>query len=81
MWPVTDLAQAKSPRSGERSALAQATDSRLGEIATKALGGFANARLGKTISLERDGLSLKTQFTRLSEYSSKNPGRGSASLA
>jgi len=38
--PTADLAQARSPRSGERSPLAQARDSRLGEIATEALGGF-----------------------------------------
>jgi len=40
VWPAVDLAQARSPRSGEMSPLAQAADSRLGEIATGALGGF-----------------------------------------
>jgi len=37
MWSVANLAQARSPRSGERSALAQAADSRLGETVTEAL--------------------------------------------
>jgi len=50
MWPATDLAQARSPRLGERSVLTQAADSRLGEIATKGLGGFVNARLGATLA-------------------------------
>ena len=81
MWPATSLAQARSPRSGERSALAQAACSRLGETATEALRGFANAHSGEAISLERDGLLLKTQFARLSEYSSKTLGQGSATLA
>jgi len=44
------LAQAGSPRSGERSALAQAADSRLGETATMPLEGFANSRLGEAVS-------------------------------
>jgi len=48
----TDLTQARSPRSGERSPLAQVADSRLGEIATDALGGFLHARLGEAISPE-----------------------------
>ena len=81
MWPAADLAQARSPRSGERSVLTQVADSRLGEIATEGLGSFVNARLGEAISPEQDGLSLKTQVTRLSEYSSNTPGRGSATLA
>jgi len=42
-----DLAQARSPRSGERSPLAQAASPRLGEILTEALGGFSNTRLGE----------------------------------
>ncbi|QCE09685.1 hypothetical protein DEO72_LG10g907 [Vigna unguiculata] len=58
-WPATDLAQARSPRSGERSPLAQATDARLGEIATEALGGFSHARLGEAISPKRDHSSPK----------------------
>ena len=70
MWPTTDLAQAKSPRLGERSTLAQAAGSRLGKRST--LAQAAGSRLG---------LSLKTQFARLSEYSSKTPGRVSATLA
>jgi len=59
VWPAVSLAQGRSPRSGERSALAQAASSRLDEIAIEALRGFANTRLGETILLERDGLSLK----------------------
>ena len=47
MWPAADLAQVRSPHSGERSPLAQAADSRLGKIATKALRNFSNARLGE----------------------------------
>jgi len=42
--------KAGSPRSGERSALAQATDSRLGETAPIPLEGFANSRLGEAVS-------------------------------
>jgi len=38
VWPVVDLAQARSPRSGERNALAQAADSRLGETTNRVLG-------------------------------------------
>jgi len=45
--PAADLAQARSPRSGERSLLAQAADSRLGKIAIEALGGFLHTRLGE----------------------------------
>ena len=54
--PTTDLAQARSPHSGERSPLAQATDPRLGEIATEALGGFLHAHLGEPSS---SGLQLQ----------------------
>jgi len=39
-----------------------------------ALGEFMGARLGEAISPERDGFSLKNQFTRLSEYSRNTPG-------
>jgi len=74
MWPTTYLAQARSPRSGERSTLTQAVGSRLGVTAIEVLGGFANARLGEAISPKRDGLLLKTQFARMNEYSSKTPG-------
>ncbi|QCD96292.1 hypothetical protein DEO72_LG6g995 [Vigna unguiculata] len=56
---AADLAPARSPRSGERSALAQPASSRLGKTTTEALGEFAGARLGEAISAERDGLSLK----------------------
>jgi len=45
--PTADLAQARSPRSSERSPLTQATDPRLGEIATEILGGFSHTRLGE----------------------------------
>jgi len=38
-----------------------------------ALGEFAGARLGEAISPQRDGFSLKNQFTRLSEYSRNTP--------
>jgi len=81
MWPATDLAQARSPRSGERSTLAQVAGSRLGETMTEVLWGFANAHLGEDITLERDCLLLKTQFALLNEYSSKNLGWVSATLA
>ncbi|QCD86675.1 hypothetical protein DEO72_LG3g1199 [Vigna unguiculata] len=50
--PRADLAQARSPHSGERSPLAQATNPRLGEITTEALGGFSHARLGEPSSPE-----------------------------
>jgi len=46
--PTTHLAQARSPRSGERSSLTQATGPRLGEIATEAMGGFSRTRLGES---------------------------------
>ena len=39
-WPAADLAQVRGPRSGEKSPLTQATNSRLGEIVTEAMGGF-----------------------------------------
>ena len=80
-WAAARLAQAKDPRSGEGSALAQATSSRLGETATEGVGSFAKARLGQAISFKRDGLSLKTQLTRLSEYSNKILGRDTATRA
>ena len=66
------LAQAGSPRSGERSALAQAADSRLGETATIPLEGFANSRLGEAVSPGRDCSSLKNTAPRLGERSSRN---------
>ncbi|QCD96302.1 hypothetical protein DEO72_LG6g1004 [Vigna unguiculata] len=47
----------------------------------KGLGSFAKARLGEVISPERDELSLKTQSTRLGEYSRRTPGRGPVILA
>jgi len=52
-WPATHLARARSTRPGEKGALAWVADSRLGEIATEALGGFVNARLDEPSSLER----------------------------
>jgi len=79
--PTAGLAQARDPRSGEGSALAQAAGSRLGKIASRGLGVFARARSGEAISPERDGFSLKTQSTRLSEYLRKTPGRGPVILA
>jgi len=60
-----DLAQAKSPRSGERSPLAQAANSCLGEIATEAVRGFSHARLGEAITPERDHPSPKGEVPRL----------------
>jgi len=75
------LAQARRPRLSERSTLAQTTDSRLGETTTVALGEFAGARFGEAISPEQDGLSLKNQFTHLSEYTRNTSGRVSATLA
>jgi len=74
MWAAADLAQARDPRSGEGSALAQVAGSRLGETATEGVGSFAKVRLGEAISPKRDGLSLKTQLARRSEYSNKIPG-------
>ncbi|QCD96056.1 hypothetical protein DEO72_LG6g758 [Vigna unguiculata] len=65
VWPTTDLAQARSPHLGERSAFAQAADSRLGEITT--VGGFVNARLGKAISPQQDHPSLKVEVPRLGQ--------------
>ncbi|QCE15042.1 cation-transporting ATPase 13A1 [Vigna unguiculata] len=49
--PTTHLAQARSPRSGERSSLTQATGPRLGEIATEAMGGFSRTRLANGDSM------------------------------
>ena len=67
------LAQAGSPRSGERSDLAQAADSRLGETAIVPLEGFANSRLGEAVSPGRDCSSLKKNTAaRLGERSSRN---------
>jgi len=66
------LVQAGSPRLGERSALAQAADSRLGETTTVPLEGFANSRLGKAVSPGRDFSSLKNISPRLGERSSRN---------
>jgi len=40
MWSASGLAQARSPRSGERSTLAQVAGSRLGETANRVLGRF-----------------------------------------
>ncbi|QCE00067.1 hypothetical protein DEO72_LG7g1353 [Vigna unguiculata] len=68
------LAQAGSPRSGERSDLAQAADSRLGETAIVPLEGFANSRLGEAVSPGRDCSSLKNTAPRLGERSSRNLG-------
>jgi len=72
---AVDLAQARGPRSGERSALAQAASSRLGETTTEALGEFAGARLGEAISPEQDVLSVKIYFTRLGEALLLSPGQ------
>jgi len=44
MKPAADLAPARSPRSSERSALAQPASSRLGKTTIEALGEFAGAR-------------------------------------
>jgi len=65
VWPAADLVQARKPRSGERSVLAQAVDSRLGEIVIEGLEGFANARLGEAISPERGHPSPKGGVPRL----------------
>ncbi|QCE13610.1 hypothetical protein DEO72_LG11g605 [Vigna unguiculata] len=67
MWHAVDLAQARSPRSCERSALAQAVDSRLGETATEGLRGSLNARLGETNSPEQDHPSPKGGVPRLGQ--------------
>jgi len=68
------LAQTGCPRSGERTALAQAADSRLGEAATMPLEGFANSRLGEAVSPGQDSSSLKNTAPRPSERLSKNLG-------
>jgi len=68
------LVQAGSPRLGERSALTQAADSRLGETATVPLEDFASSRLGKAVSPERDSSSLKNTAPRLGEHSSRKLG-------
>ncbi|QCD78937.1 hypothetical protein DEO72_LG1g2573 [Vigna unguiculata] len=68
-----DLAQAKSPRSSERSPLAQAAGPRLGEIATKALGGFTHSRLGESSSPERAHSSPKGEVPRLGCNCSDTP--------
>ena len=73
MWSAVGLAQARSPRSGDRSVLAQTAGSRLGETANRGPGGFTNSHLGESISPERDGFSLKNLVSRLSECSSENP--------
>jgi len=59
---------------GERSALAQAADSRLGETATILLEGFTNSRLGESVSPGQDSSSLKNIAPRLGERSSRNLG-------
>jgi len=58
----TGLAQARSPRSGEGSPLAQAVGPRLGEIATEALGGFSHTRLGEPSLTQRWGSSPRLQL-------------------
>jgi len=63
VWSASSLAQARNPRLGKRSALAQAAGSHLGRTVNKGPEGFTNSRLGKVISLERDGFSRKTQFS------------------
>ncbi|QCD81912.1 hypothetical protein DEO72_LG2g2243 [Vigna unguiculata] len=74
--------QAKgSPRSGERGALAQAADSRLGETTTVALENFVSSRLGEAVSPERDSSSLKNIAHRLGERSSRKTRRVLAILA
>ncbi|QCE14411.1 hypothetical protein DEO72_LG11g1411 [Vigna unguiculata] len=52
MWSASGLAQARSPRSGERSDLAQAVGSRLGETANRGPGRFYER------SLKRGHLAL-----------------------
>ncbi|QCE14979.1 hypothetical protein DEO72_LG11g1987 [Vigna unguiculata] len=71
--PTTDLAQARSPRSSERSPLAQATVPLLGEIAIEALGGFSHARLGKPSSPEQVHSSPKGEVPRLGRNCSDTP--------
>jgi len=71
--PTTNLAQARSPRLGERSPLAQAIDPRLGEIAIEALEGFSHARLGKPSSLVWAHSSSKGEVPRLGCNCSDTP--------
>jgi len=66
--------QAGSPRSDEKSALAQAADSHLGETAIVTLEGFVNSRLGEVVSPGLDSSSLKNTAPRLGERSSRNLG-------
>ena len=70
-----------NPRSSERSALAQAADSRLGETTPISLEGFANSRLGEAVSPGRDSSSLKNTASRLGERSSRKPERVPVILA
>jgi len=72
--PKLGLTQAGSPRSGERSALAQAADFCLGETAIVALEDFASSRLGEVVSPEWDSSSLENIAPRLGERSSKKFG-------
>ncbi|QCD84182.1 hypothetical protein DEO72_LG2g4532 [Vigna unguiculata] len=79
--PQLGLAQAGSPRSGERSALVQTANSRLGEIVTVTLGNFADSRLGEAISPERDSSLLKKQPLAWAKVRAEKFGRASTILA
>jgi len=71
--PAADLAQARSPRLGERSPLAQATSPHLGEIATEALGGFLHSRWGEPSSPKRAHSSPKGEVPHLGCNCSDTP--------
>ncbi|QCD79531.1 hypothetical protein DEO72_LG1g3173 [Vigna unguiculata] len=75
------LTQARSPHSSERSSLAQASPSRLGESSNSGTVASAISCLGETSSPKRYCSSLKTKARRLSDNSSRKPGRASTSLA
>ncbi|QCD89710.1 hypothetical protein DEO72_LG4g656 [Vigna unguiculata] len=68
------IAQARSPRSGGRGSLTQASPSHLGESSSSGTVASAISRLGETSSSERDCSSLKTKARRLSDSWSRKPG-------